>query len=263
MTGRFNRLESELLIRESSATGVSVAGNSVRTAADEVRTAVDHVHFGRFEDALRHYTRALGYDRAVIPAWVGQVQMLVELGENTEGRMWSDKALELFKNNGELLAAKSRACIRVGDRGAAFACSDASLKSAGSSSARWQARGEVLLGSDRAVARNCFERSLVEADADWFDRITIARIYLFHGMAAAALEHAQSGSDMQPSHAYGWYVLGQCQEGLGLMDRAMASYARSLELSPTNNPARKAVDRVLEHSTGTRVWRRLKGIFGP
>ena len=263
MTVRFNRLESGLLIRDPAVTSVSVTGNAVRTATDEVRAATGHVRSGRYEEALRHYTRALGYDRAVIPAWVGQVQMLVELGENAEGRMWSDKALELFKNNGELLAAKSRACIRVGDRGAAFACSDASLKSAGSSSARWQARGEVLLGSDRAVARNCFERSLVEADADWFDRITIARIYLFHGMAAAALEHAQFGSDMQPSHAYGWYVVGQCQERLGLTDRALASYARSLELSPTGNPARKAVDRAIEESSGARAWRRLKGIFGP
>ena len=39
--------------------------------------------------ALQLYTRALGQNRAVIPAWVGQVQMLVELGEYHEARLWA------------------------------------------------------------------------------------------------------------------------------------------------------------------------------
>jgi len=260
MPGRFNRLEFAQPPAQAAATR-SIVGNEVRTAPDEVRAAIDHARSGRHEDALRHYTRALGYDRAVIPAWVGQVQMLVELGEHREARLWSDKALELFRNNGDLLAARSRACLRMGDRSAALACSDASLQSPGSSAARWQARAEFMIVENRDRARDCFEKSLAEPDADWFDRTAIARIYVFHGLHAAALEYALAGAHMRPSHAFGWYVLGQCQQEMGLRDQALASFARSLELSPSANPARTAADRALDESSAGALWRRLKGAF--
>src|SRR5689334_12227259 len=70
---------------------------------------------GLFEGALRYYSRALELDKSLVTGWVGQVQMLVALGEYPEAELWSRKALELFKNNAELLAARAQALCRTGD----------------------------------------------------------------------------------------------------------------------------------------------------
>src|SRR5262249_50249458 len=133
-------------------------------------------HWGQFEPALRLYTRSLEANRGLIPAWVGQVQMLVQLEELHEARLWSDKALELFRNNGELLAAKAQACARLKDTKAAIACSDGALAVPGSSPWRWIARGEVLLATGQRQSEDCFRKALLEPAADWFDRVFIARI---------------------------------------------------------------------------------------
>ncbi len=269
MSGRFHRLEfTPPQSGQSAATGVNQAaltpqslGTPVRTADHELNDASQHWRCGRFEHALKHFTRALGTNRALIPAWVGQVRMLVELGEYSEARLWSDKALELFKNNGELLAAKSTACLRMRDRRAAIACSDASLQSPGSSAARWEARGEVMIEERADRARDCFDKAMAEPNADWFDRVVVARIYLFHRVYASALEFAQSAAGVRPDHAYCWFVVGQCEEAIGWSERAMVSYSRSTELAPCDNPAKGAFDHLLNDSTGGRVWRRVKGML--
>ena len=66
--------------------------------------------------------------RRHVPAWVGQVQMLVELGELHEADLWADKALELFRDNGELPSAKAVARARLGRAADALQCSDAGLR---------------------------------------------------------------------------------------------------------------------------------------
>ena len=56
---------------------------------------------------LRFYSRALEEDKTLIVGWVGQVQMLVQLGELKEAETWARKALELYPNNPELLAGRA------------------------------------------------------------------------------------------------------------------------------------------------------------
>ena len=48
----------------------------------------------------------------LVAGWVGQVQMLVQLQEYPEADLWSRKGLELFPNNGELLAGRAQAFCR-------------------------------------------------------------------------------------------------------------------------------------------------------
>jgi tetratricopeptide (TPR) repeat protein len=275
LNGRFSRLEFEK--QQHAQTGGREQGNQqfapnlrpgeqqtrtpIRTAAQEIQAAVAAYQSGRFDPALQHYTRALGHDRALVPAWVGQVQMLVELTEYHEARLWSDKALELFRNNGDLLAAKSRACLRQGDAGAAMQCSDASLQAPGISIVRWQARGEVLLSRSAARARDCFEKSLAEPAADWFDRIAIARMYLFHDYPANAYEYAQAAAAKGTGRAYCWLVLGQCQEALGWTDEAARSYERCLALDRTQSQATSALVNIQNLSGAERLRRWFRGVF--
>jgi tetratricopeptide (TPR) repeat protein len=263
MNSRFSRLElgDRTPERGDSLGERSGEGTPIRTPEQDLRLATEEHQRGQFERALQLYTRALHGNRGFIPAWVGQVQMLVELAEYPEALLWADKSLELFKDNGDLLAAKSRGCLRQGDARAAAVASDASLTSPGSSPLRWQARGEVMLSKNPDRARDCFERSLAEPQAVWFDRVVIARVYLFHRRPAPALEFARAGVDLMPSHPYGWLVLGRAQEALGWADRARASFMRSLELPGDHGESRRALEQLDSCSRARRVGRRIMGVF--
>lgn len=261
MSGRFSRLEMAQAQREEAVEAAIFQGAAVRTAEMDLSLADDAYRDGRFEEALQQYTRALGRRQSMLPAWVGQVQMLVELGEHAEARLWADKSLELFKNNGDLLAAKSRACLFQGDGTAALQCSDASIQSPGTSPLRWQARGEVQLAREGRRAKDCFEKALAEPAADWFDRVVIARAYLRGGKGLPALEMAREATSLRPAHAYCWCVLGEAQEAVGWIGEALASYQRGLDVSPGHAMSKASLKRVSNLSAGARFSQRVRGWF--
>ncbi len=61
--------------------------------------ADEHRRAGRYEDALRFYSRTLEVEKSIVVAWVGQVQMLVFLGEYSQAELWGRKALEFFSQS--------------------------------------------------------------------------------------------------------------------------------------------------------------------
>jgi len=261
MPGRFANLEFE---HEQRATRAG-AHRLRRTHRLKKRTLPDHLvrahaeyRWGQFEAALRLYTRALQEDRALIPAWVGQVQMLVELDECHEARVWSDKALELFRNNGDLLAAKAQACVRLHDLTAGAACSDAALQAPGTSPWRWHVRGEVLLARHLKYADECFQKAIAEPAADWFDRVICARINLYYRRFTNALHYLKEAAQLEPTHGYVWLQTGNCQCALGLTAAAQSSYQRCLELRPGFTDAERALDGL---ASGGQFFRWLRGIF--
>lgn len=260
MSGRFAKLEMQDRTQSATADSGQLLGTPVRTPQHDMVFAVEAWRSGQFETALQMYTRALRGDRSLIAAWTGQVQMLVELFEYPEARLWADKALELFKNNGDLLAGKAQACLRQGDHKQAVISSDLSLQSPGSSALRWRVRAEVMLRSAAPRARDCFEKSLAEPAADWFDRVLIARIYLHHRLPAAALPYAQVGVDMQPGLPYPWLILGHCQAALGLRDRAARSYESCRQLPGGQADAAAAIRTLQQTGPATRIGRWLRGL---
>lgn len=265
MTGRFRKLEfaqprADLAPDLLDATQ-PLAGTPVRNADHFERAALEAFQAGEFEQALRLYTRCLREDRARIAAWAGQVRMLVELGEHAEARMWADKALETFRGNGELLAAKAQACLREGDTRTAVGASDLAIRSPGASPWRWIARGEVMLVKNRALAPDCFDRALAEPSAGWFERVAIARSHLFHARAAAGLRYLDQALAMQPSQPFIWLTLARCQEALGWHDRALESYARCLQLAPNHAAAKAEVETLTRRGGVSKLVRALGGRF--
>lgn len=261
MSGRFGKLELQHIPHGRVLDEQRTLGTPVRTPQDDLRMALEAERAGCFETALQMHTHALGSNRALTPAWVGQVQMLVELDEYPEARLWADKALELFKNNGELLAAKAQACLRHGAYDAAVVCTDASLQSAGSSAYRWRVRAEVMLRQTADRARDCFEKSLAEQGTDWFDRVQIARAYLFHKRPAAAIPYAQAAVDLQPASSYAWLVLGKCFSASGMSERAAASFERSMQLPGGRADAQAALLRLRESGRAVHMFRWIGGFF--
>lgn len=243
MAGRFSNLEFDNSHGEQQESTVETP-SSERDAWQILEHARIAHWDGQFETALRLYTRALREDRKLIRAWVGQVQMLVDLREYREARIWSDKALELFRNNGELLAAKAQACIRLKDKASALACSDGAIQAAGTSPWRWEVRGEVLLARGDRQFDLCFQKALEDLAADWFDRVMISRIYRFYGRYASAMNYLQQAIELAPTKAYSWFEIGECQRSLGLIGVAQTSYKRCLELRPDCREADDALGAI-------------------
>ena len=105
---RFDRLEFDAPEPQKKPGSPAQAALEAVGDHDEhhwLKRAEDERRSGFFENALRFYSRSLEVNKTLVQGWLGQVQMLIALGEYPEAELWARKALELFRNNGDLLAA--------------------------------------------------------------------------------------------------------------------------------------------------------------
>ena len=210
---------------------------------------------GRHEAALRYYSRALESNRAIVAGWVGQVRMLIALGEYPEADLWARKALELFRNNPELLAARGQALCRRSDFTAAAASCDAALAQPGLSAGPWLARGELMLAKRHATADYCFDKA-IHFDGDWLNRLEIGDIHLHYGRPANAAAHFRHAASGAPDQAYCWYKQGQCELALGLTGAAAKSFEQCLQLVPNHADARRELHAMAQNRRPVRSWLR-------
>jgi Flp pilus assembly protein TadD len=218
----------------------------------EARSAFEN---GNFEPGLRLYSKVLEFNPNNAAAWTGQVQMLIELGEFREARLWADKALERFPHEPELLAAKAVALGRHGDLQGALAFSDASIEERGDTPYVWLARADVLLAREEPRADYCFEKALLLAPGDWFVLWLGARVRYYYEQFVLALKLLQRAVELNAGHFRLWLELGQCQQALGLVGPARNSFTQARQLNPSNQEAAVA----LGHLSGTGLWRRARG----
>ena len=192
--------------------------------------AQEALEAGRFELALRMFARVIEFNAKLPAAWTGQVRMLVELGEFEEARVWADKALAIFPEEGELLAAKAVALARLGDHAAAITYSDAAVESQMNTPYIWLARADVLLARKEKRADYCFERALTLANNHWLYLWLAARVHAFYRHFARSLKSAQEALTIEPARAILWLQAGECQLALGLATQARNSFEQAREL---------------------------------
>jgi tetratricopeptide (TPR) repeat protein len=258
---RFDRLEFDDGNEGQSgpAPAASDSPPDGRDARVWMRQADDHRRRGLHENSLRYYSRALELDRSLVSGWVGQVQMLVLLGEYPEAELWARKALEIFKEHGDLMAARAQALTRLGDRTSALELADAALRHEGNSAYRWMVRGELLVMAKDDVDRHCFDKA-VAADGDWLVPLEIALLYLHYEQQSKALLRARQAAEKAPQSFYAWFIQGQCEQALGFERQARHSYERCLELSPRHLEAsRKLAELDNQGWSLSRGIRRLIG----
>jgi tetratricopeptide (TPR) repeat protein len=224
-----------------------------------LRKADDHRRRGLHENSLRYYSRALEFDKSLVSGWVGQVQMLITLGEYPEAELWAKKSLEIFKGQGDLMAGRAQALVRIGDRTQAQELADAALRQEGSSAYRWMVRGELLVAARDEVDRHCFDKA-VQTDSDWLVPLEIALIYLFHEQPSKALLRAREAVEKAPGRFYAWVIQGQCEQALGFDRQAKLSYERCLELSPRHVEANHRLAEVT--NPGWSLSRGLRRLIG-
>lgn len=187
---------------------------------------------GKFEQALRSYAKVLEFDPKSADAWLGQIRMLVELSEFSEAKLWADRALEIYPDNGELLAAKAVALARSGDLEGAISLSDASVETSGNTPYIWLARGDVLLARKERRAEYCFDKALALGGANWIWRWLIARAQSFYNRFARALALIKEAVAISPEQAVLWLEMGRCQLALGMAGQARQSFEQARELDP-------------------------------
>jgi len=221
--------------------------------------ADDHRRRGLHENALRYYSRALELDRSLLAGWVGQVQMLVMLGEYPEAELWAKKSLELFKGQGDLMAARAQALSRLGDRRQAMELADASLRQEGNAAFRWMVRGELLLAGKDDMDRHCFDKA-VQADRDWLVPLEAALIYLHYDHPSKALLRARQAVEKGPQSPFAWYTQGRCEQDLGFDRQAETSYHRCRELAPGHVDAGRKLSEIANQ--GWSLSRGLRRLIG-
>jgi tetratricopeptide (TPR) repeat protein len=224
-----------------------------------LRAAGDERRNGLHETSLRYYSRALELDRSLVEGWVGQVQMLIALGEYPEAELWSRKALELFRNNAELLAARAQALCRAGDTRSAMAACDAAVGQAGVTCYPWVARGELMLARKDKLEQDCFDKA-VSLDGDWLVPLEIGAIYEHYGQTTKALARTREAVEKAPDHAYCWYRRGVCEMALGLDGPARKSFEHCLQLVPGHSGARRQITTLdFDRRPVRRFFKRLLG----
>ena len=256
--GRFSNLEFDGRepLREEP-----VASGEIRDDQYYLRMADQEFRRARFEKALRFYSRSLEYNANVHAAWVGQVQMLLELGEYKEARLWADKALELHRDSGDILSAKVVACARTGDRQKAVEFSDAAIAQRGATPFVWLARGEALMASRQANDEYCLEKAAAESKQDWFMQVRIARVFYSHRQFAHAMAWVTKATKQEPAAPFVLHVLGDCQAALGFSSSARSSYRQALSLDPEFPLSRAGLDALDAQGLPSSLWRLLSGVF--
>jgi tetratricopeptide (TPR) repeat protein len=223
-----------------------------------LQMAQTHRRNGNFENALRFYSRALEIDRHLISAWVGQVQMLILLGEYPQASTWAKKALEMFPHHGDLLAAQAQAECRRGDLKQSNALVDGAMKVRGETAYQWQVRGELMLALKQRTDRHCFDKAQVCA-SDALVPLETALIYTHYHDYAKAQQRLLNAIEKDPELYFAWYLLGTCQRSLGMDSAATRSFRQCIQLCPDHQQAKEALVQL--ESSGWSPWKFLNRLF--
>ena len=234
---RFNRLELpddpplNPQPQKAEADSEKPAKRYKNSVADWMKEASTLRRRGLYEAALRAYGRAAECDRSHVPAWVGQAQMLVLLGEPRQAEMWTISGLKMFPNHADLFAARSQAVCRLGSLREALQYNDAAIQGEGTSAYRWSVRGEVMTATKSPTASHCFD-SAEQIDADWLVRTENANILRFYKSPLKALVHATAAVSVTPDVPFAWMVKGICEHESGFRAQAIQSLEQALQLDP-------------------------------
>lgn len=249
---RFSQLEFDEQMPERKRS----QGEPVRDANYFYAEALRYWLAGDFELALRNYSRVLEQNNTVFDAWVGQVLMLIELGEYKEAVVWTDKALELFPEHPELLAVKAVACCRDAKLEKAIAYSDNSICKENITSRVWLARAEVLLNRKSSIAENCISKAIsIAGDMAPVVKLEAARLLRKKGGYSAAIVYLNEVVKVFPKSALTLYELGCCQSKLGLSE-AKATLEQSLRLRPDWDVAKSALAKCGKGGFFNKLYRR-------
>jgi hypothetical protein len=254
-SGRFESLELGGARTEVAQPAVVKDGAYYLTEAHELYAQ------GRYDLALRAYSKVLEHNAGELEAWTAQVRMLIELSELREARLWADKALQRFPDQPDLLAAKAVGLARMGDLNEALAYSDGAIEQRGNTPYVWLARGDVLLARGEARAAYCFDQAMTVGRRGWLHCWEASRVHLFHRSAALALRFALEASEQAPERAVVWLQVGRCHIALGNGARAREALGHAGQIDPECPGLDRARHDVGRLTAGGSLLRRIRNLW--
>ena len=269
--GRFSKLEFNVGKQKSSEcqpqykTGSGVQPQhfvaNIRGEQDYLQQAQSQFLAGEHEKALRSYSAALGENPLCVAAWVGQIVMLVELGEYPEAAMWSDKAMEKFPDHPQLLSIKSIACFRMGKIPEARGLNDVALQAKGEYPLVWVCRGELMLEGHQQTAEQCFQHALKLPDCNrGIVLLNIGAVCLLYRKYCLAISYLQQATVSQPNAAWAWYLLGKTQVELCQYSPARVSFNQARILMP-KHPQYLNAEQQIPRGGWQPLWKKLRRLF--
>jgi len=206
---------------------------------------------GRYEPALREFSRALAEDRHLDEAWAGQVRCHLAMRELAQARVWANKALEMRPRSPRVLSAAALVAARQGQGDEALRLSDLALELGRGMACPflWLERAECLLRAGaRQPAGDCLERvaDLAGSDPDLAQRVGLT--LLEAGAPELAWPQFQSALERRPERAWLWLLSARAARALQLEDRAV----QALALDPGMEEAR--TERMRLKTGPGRTW---------
>ena len=262
--GRFSKLETGKVeppktakSRAEAAAG-QVKGEAITyDYSYHVNEADKHYFTGRYDKALRFYSRALQADNAQVYPWVGQVLSLLAMDQVKEADLWVGRAIGMFPNDATLLSLRALVHAHKGLLHRAIGASDYAM-SRGSSPYAWMARGEILLCAKNKNAPFCFDKAIETAgEHEWKVAMHIGLVYYRRRMYSSALEYFRRACAVEMNNSYLWYHLGRCCHHLSFQGQAVEALNRAVELNPDSREAERALREATSANPLTRLMRRL------
>lgn len=229
------------------------------TDAPQVLADADAAYYsGRWDDALRDYSRVLQLDSTLVRPWVGQVYALLRKGQAAEAMTWVNRALERFPDDPSLLSVRGVVFARQGMDQRAMGSSDYAI-GMGSTCEAWLARGEIMLMAGNPNADACFQKAIEYDPKSVRTLMHTAQAYLDHRKWGPAHGYLRRVVELNPAHAYAWEKLAESAEHLRSYDEARHAYERAVQLRPGDRHLRERLDRLMSEGPVARFLRFLRG----
>ncbi|RME22126.1 MAG: tetratricopeptide repeat protein [Deltaproteobacteria bacterium] len=230
------------------------AGAPVADAPAFVAQARKAQACGAFQAALRLYGRALEEDRFHVDAWLGQVQVLLDMGQPEEAATWMEQAARVVGEVPGLLALRALAASRRGALDEARQWSDRAMRDGADRADVWLARAAVVYsaGNGRIARVNLDKAHERDPGPDTARRC--AEVALDHGDLGAARTWLTRADRADPDNPLVALRLGVYHERQGDLAQARHHLERALQLEPRLEPARLA----LEDLDRRGPWARLR-----
>lgn len=219
---------------------------------DGVGPAFDFAHYleqaraaqacGAFQASLRLYGRALEEDRGRAEAWLGQVQVLLDMGQPEEAATWMEQAGRVLGEVPGLLALRALAAVAAGRLDDARQWSDRAMREGSDQPEVWLSRAAVVYASGNGkVARMNLDKAWERAPGAPTAR-RCGEVALDMGDLATARSWLDKADRLDPDNALVALRLGVMHERTGDLALARHHLERALQLEPRLAPARLALD---------------------
>ena len=268
--GRFDHIQRQETPGQTPAadgtgadgTGAQGTGVEARGAAQFLRQADAAAARGALQSALRLYGRALEEDRSLAPAWLGQVRVLLDMGQPEEAATWMEQTARVIGEVPGLLALRALSAVRRGALDEARQWSDRAMRDGQDDPEVWLARAAVVYASGNgAVARINLDKAHERAPGAHSAR-RCAEVALDLGDLGVARTWLQRAEREDPENPLICLRLGVYHERVGDLDQARHLLQRALQLDPRLELAQVALADLDRRSPLARLGARLKHWMG-